>query len=240
MTMIERLRANALAAMGEREAAVRAAWGEDFEDFLTYLAFAAGEREASFEILKYEIWRRSVRRTLVVTGERCTGAAEDGSDSPLLLGMHDVAKLLAPVSCMESEGRNGREPNALTLFFSGGSPLTRSMGEYLGSEMAAQFNAMTSDAYAPCVQFENASLNTGDQGRVIGGLAFARNVDRVVVVHVVDHIARFAATIAAAIDDLICAHNARLQKIVGVDTRFGLRKMPEFFFYPCGDWKDLA
>lgn len=231
-----------------REVALREMWGDGFDSLVDYLAFACPPTHIGLDMLRLSIANRPYCRTAVLAGERCSGAdIKRGSDSPILLGLVPVMKLLAPVSWMSSEGRTGREPNALSLIFSGGVLNREEMGELPGSVMAEQFNVMTSWVYRSVVEAESLSLNTGDQGRMLAMLLFVRRVERVVFCHVVDHIARFAATVMAALQQLVDAENQRLDALgdryfhpdhepIRSRIRAARRKMPEIVFIALSSW----
>jgi hypothetical protein len=261
MTEFSASREAVLGAMGStcREDAMRKLWGDGFDSLLNYLALACAPTDVGMGILRESIERHPVRKTMVLTGERCSGAdLEHGTDSPVLLGLVPVMEALAPVSCIRSEKRTGRELNALSLIFSGGVTLTPQMGELPGDVMAAQFNALTNKVYADVVGADSFSMNTGDQGRVLAAILFARRIERVVFCHVVDHIARFGATITVALKQMIDAENGRIEDwacsvsdAMGMGTmtneagraamdklRASRRAMPEIIFVALGDWND--
>lgn len=233
-----------------REAAMRELWGEGFDPFLDYLALACAPTSVGLDALHDSIEQHPVRKTMVLTGERCSGAdLEHGTDSPILRGLVPVMDMLAPVSCIRSEERNGREPNALSLLFSGGVTLTPEMGELPGNVMAEQFNAMTSGLYTHVVGADSFSMNTGDQGRALAAILFSRRIERVVFCHVIDHIARFGATIMAALRQMIRAENDHLEDLIGLyegaeheatrnRLRAARRVMPEIVFVALGTWSD--
>lgn len=250
-----------LAAMRSvgREVALREMWADGFDPLVDYLAFACAPTGVGMDILRESIRRRPVRKTMVLTGERCSGAdLKHGTDSPILLGLVPVMEMLAPVSCLKSKERNGREPNALSLIFSGGVTLTPEMGETPGNIMADQFNAMTGGVYQDVVGADSFSMNTGDQGRILAGILFARRIERVVFCHVIDHIARFAATVTVALQQLVEAENGRIEDRIGnishamnagtmeLDAGRAVikallaarREMPETIFVALGAWSD--
>ena len=235
-----------------RFAAMQRLWGGQFEDLLNYLALATPATRYGLDLLRHDVQQKPQCSTVVITGERCTGTKDDGSDSPILLGVAKVAEILAPVSCMESLARNGREPNALTILFSGGVKYVTAVGEYPADVLAAQFNALTHNQYASAVAFETASLNTGDQARILAGMLYTRRPKRVVFAHVKDHVARLAATVTYALRQMIKAENYRLCLMgeglilddgpanVALRGRFtaARREMPEILIVAIGEWSD--
>lgn len=232
----------------DREVALREMWGKGFDSLVDYLAFACAPTDVGLDVLRASIANRPVCRTVVLTGERCSGAdIMRGSDSPILLGLMPVMELLGPVSWMSSEGRTGRESNALSLIFSGGVLHREKMGELPGSVMAGQFNDMTNGAYRSVVEVEGISLNMGDQGRTLAVLLFMRRVERVVFCHVVDHIARFGATVMAALQQLVDDENRRLDALrdryyhpdhepIRSSIDAARRQMPEIVFVALSSW----
>jgi len=230
--------------------AMQRLWGGQFEDLLNYLALATPGMEYGLDLVRHDVRQKPQCSTVVITGERCTGTKDDGSDSPILVNVAKLAEILAPVSCMESLARNGREPNALTILFSGGVRHATAAGEYPADVLAAQFNALTHNQYAPAVAFETASLNTGDQARVLAGMLYARRPKRVVFAHVKDHVARLAATVTYALQQMIDAENHRLYLVgeglildhspgeIALRARFDAarREMPEILIVAIGEW----
>ena len=243
-----------------REDAMRELWGEvGFARLVEYLAVACAPTEVGMSTLRDSIVAHPVRKTMVLTGERCSGAdLDEGTDSPILTGLAPVMEMLAPVSCLRSEERTGREPNALSLIFSGGVTLTPEMGELPGNVMAEQFNRMTDNVYRDVVGADSFSMNTGDQGRTLAAIAFARKIERIVFCHVIDHVARFGATVTAALQELVDAENERIDRrcadiramwtdmdMSGHDAANAIEKlnaarrvMPELVFVALGDWID--
>lgn len=232
----------------DREVALREMWEEGFDSLVDYLALACAPTGVGLDSLRVSIADRPCCRTAVLTGERCSGAdIEHGSDSPILLGLMPVMESFASASWMRSEGRTGREPNAPSLIFSGGVTDRRQMGELPGDVMAEQFNVMTDGVYRDVVGVEPLSRHTGDQGRMLAAYLFACRIERVVFCHVVDHIARFGATITAALQQLVDAENRRLDALRdryphpdhgpirrSIDTAH--RKMPEIVFVALSSW----
>ena len=245
MTIDPERRQLLLQYMGGERQAMEEGWGDEFGPLLDYLTLACFPDQGR-DRLRAALEARPVARTMVLTGERCTGAAEDGSDSPIMLGMVEAVSMLAPhATKVPGLARNGREPDALSVIFSGGQMLTRVTGELPGSELAAQFNALTDDEFASYVQYEQCSLNTGDQGTALGGLVWARNVQRLVIVHVVDHIARFAATV---LEGWRANRDGRLapardwlakDKIARADFDKLNRPWPELHLLPVGSLDDV-
>lgn len=249
---------NAMRSVG-REDAMRELWGSRYGSLIEYLALACMPTDVGLDILLASIARHPMRKTMVLTGERCSGAdLEYGTDSPILLGLVPVMEALKPVSRLRSAERNGREPNALSLIFSGGMTLAPELGEVPGNVMAEQFNAITDNVYRDVVGAESFSLNTGDQARVLAAIVFARKIERLVFCHVVDHIGRFAATVTLALKRLIDAENELVEEQICKVRRFAKigvvnadasnavlqtleasrREMPEMIFISFGDWSD--
>ena len=233
-----------------REAMMRELWGSGFDLLVDYLALACAPTHVGMRILQESIARRPVCKTMVLSGERCSGAdIEHGTDSPILLGLASVMELLAPVSCIRSEERTGRESNALSLVLSGGVTLMPQMGELPCDIMIEQFDTMTAGRFKDVIGADAFALNTGDQGRVLAAILFARRIERVVFCHVVDHIARFAATVTVALKQLIDAENDRLEDLIvrysgdehealRVRIRAARPTMPEVLFVALGTWGD--
>lgn len=234
-----------LAAMGDQEQVMRKDWGKEFDALLKYLSLACFPDQGR-DRLQAALVARPVARTMLITGERCTGERADGSDSPIIKGVTEAMTMLAPyVTDLPGFARHGREPGAFSIVFSGGQMLTRSMGELPGSELAEQFNIHTGRIYQKYVQSENLSLNTGDQGNILGSLMLGRDVERVILVHVVDHLARFAATLmegwrvcrdgrAAAVSELW------EQGVLSPDhVLHAMRSFPELHLLPVGSLDDV-
>ncbi len=235
---------NAMERQGQREE-LEKGWGQEFSSLVQYLALATSP-EFGWGRLQEVIRVKPVARTMVLTGERCTGDAEDGSDSPIMLGMTRLLGLLGPnATKVPGLARNGREPDALSVIFSGGQLLTRATGELPGSELARQFNTLTEGRYASYVQSEDISLNTGDQGTGLGGLVWARRPERLIVLHVVDHIARFAATVLegwrANRDGRIAqAERFHLDGYLSAqEVLTVVREYPEIHLIPVGSFDDV-
>lgn len=232
----------------DREVALHEMWGKGFASLVDYLAFACAPTDVGLGVLRASIANRPSCRTAVLTGERCSGAdIKSGSDSPILLGLVPVMELLGPVSWIPSEGCTGRESSALSLIFSGGVTDRQQMGEQPGNVMAEQFNIMTAGVYRNVVGVESLSRHAGDQGRMLAMLLFAHRVERVVFCHVVDHIARFGATVAAALQQLVDAENQRLDELrdhyfhpdheqIRNSIDAARRKMPEIVFVALSSW----
>lgn len=241
---------SAIMGVGRMDA-MRAMWGDGFDPLLDYLGLALPPQDVGLDMLREAVAREPVCSTMVFSGERCSGDdLTNGTDSPILLGLAEVMAVLAPVSCMQSEGRNGREANGLALVLSGGVTITPQMGELPADVMIRQFNGITGGVYSAVIGADSCSLNTGDQGRVLAGLAFARRPKRLVFAHVRDHDARFAATIVYALKQMVDAENrgldaliARLREQSPDDPNIGKaeaakRVMPEVLFVAFGGWED--
>lgn len=237
--------ARVLGAMGAQREDLEIGWGKEFGPLVRYLGQVCFW-EMGWNRLRRAVEEKPIARTMVITGERCTGAAEDGSDSPILQGMRQVLNLLGPHATKKPGlDRNGREPDALSVVFSGGQTLTRATGEFPGSELAQQFHDLTLGEFESYVQHENLSLNTGDQGAVLGGMVWTRNPLRVVVVHVPDHIARFAATLMEgwrANRDGRVAEARALQEqglLTPEQVLSIVRPYPELHLLAVGDFEDI-
>ncbi|MBI4449506.1 hypothetical protein HY634_00425, partial [Candidatus Uhrbacteria bacterium] len=83
------------------------------------------------------------------------------------------------------------------LLFTGGVyGLEAVYGERPAAALAADFNARTANAFAPRVSVDQFSQNTGHQARIIGQIVRSVGYQRIVVCLPIEHVARFAATVA--------------------------------------------
>lgn len=230
--------------MSARLGHMRQVWGDGFDGLLDYLAVATATTDVGIKVLLESIRLSTSCRTMVLTGERATSQEND----PVLMALACVAGVLGPVSSIGA-GRNGREENALSIVFSGSQLHSPHENEVPADVMACWFNELTGNEFDSVIGCDLCSLNTGDQGRVLAALAFARKAERLVFVHTVDHIARFAATVCYALQQMVHAENARTHALFNGALRRSdeelifasagaFRKMPEIIFVAVGNWTD--
>lgn len=231
--------------VGQRPA-MRNLWRGQYDVLVNYLAIATAPKMVGIDLLRQDVRDFPGQTTIAITGERCSGARVDGSDSPILLGMAQVANALAFEHCVDRTAED-----RVKIVFSGGIKNRQAMGEFSGDVLAAQFNALTENSFNDAVEYESLSRNTGEQARILAAMLFARRPDRIVFVHVKDTIARFAATVMFALRQLNETENFRLSSagqntiatgIPGPKLRKALdvarRTMPKIFFVSLGDWED--
>ncbi len=211
----------------DRRLEMEGSWGPDFPELLEYMAYATAPLSASFEVLRHAR-RDSGGRTMVVVTEYCSSDLEsspgtlDDAFRSALGGASDIL-----------EGSN----ETFVLCASGAS--TRSVRvvqavSLVAAEIGAHFPPIAG------VGFEGCAMNLGEQARMIGGLAYARRVKRLVFMSPVASIARVAATHACALQQIVDAENVRLHELTtrGVISpeSWDRRQMPEVLFVAVGEW----
>ncbi|MEK7105182.1 MAG: hypothetical protein AAB865_00645 [Patescibacteria group bacterium] len=150
--------------------------------------------------------------TLIIVGERDRWVAELQAGAALTAAsaVRDRRSTMDPA-------RNVANPFQI-LFTGGCYGLEETFAERPALGLMHNFRALAGGAFDPWLTVDQMSVNTGHQARIIGAMIACMNYRRVVIVQPIEHIARFAATLAF---DLV-----------------GRQIRPEFYFFGVGEWSD--
>lgn len=169
-------------AMAPYREALERVWGAEFPALTDYLAVATAPWRQNAAVLRAELKRAPHAPTLILVGERA--AAAIGMRREQFLAVLQAVKLCEPQTPFH-------------LLFTGGVyGLEEMYGERPAAALAADFNERTRDAYAARVSVDQFSQNTGHQARIIGQIVQSVGYQRIVVCLPIEHVARFAATVA--------------------------------------------
>ncbi len=167
-----------LSAMAEHRNGLEQLWGQNFPALVSYVARATGSWKQHLDALRRNITKDAPRPTLIIVGER-------GSSHEPVHAATAAAELMAP-----------HVPHWDILFTGGVYGLAASHGEVPAATLASWFHNDTGHQFGSRASVDQFSKNTGHQGRIIGQIVRTIGYDWIIVCLPIEHIARFAATLA--------------------------------------------
>jgi hypothetical protein len=200
----ESLTQTVLTGMAPHEEAVKRIWKEDFPDLVSYLSHTAAPLCHQLAVLEADLIHVPQDRSLIITGECWGGDLSSGEKNTALLAAMHAAFLLKKYTPSPLPA-SLRQPSAeapFLLVFSGGVRGNEAFGEIPSYLLRAQFETMTDHLFASLTFEEGLSINTGMQGRLLASYIQTVQAKRVIIALPMEHAARFAATIASALQDL--------------------------------------
>lgn len=205
--------------MAEWKPALSKLWGDRFGDLVDYLTFATTPWQWNVSDLQASLKRAPTAPTLILVGERST------TGDPATNGQYKAA--LQAVKLVEN--------SPFQVMFTGGVyGLEAFYGERPAWQMAQDFDRLTSGAYARQISVEQFSQNTGHQARVLGEVVKRIGFGRVVICIPIEHVARFAATLAF---DMVERWTDDFER--AKDAGKPMPKLAEMIFFGNGDWEDV-
>lgn len=203
-------------AMAPHEAHLRSVWGDQYDALVRYTAFATRRPERELERFGQAVDRDPKTRTLFVIGTRYASCF--GLQADIVAAAADIMRAL------DGGINKGHATTRLfQILISGGCwGIEHLFDDRPGLLLLDDFRERLGNRFDPWLSVDQTAQNTGHQALMLGRLAASPlNFSRVVMALPIDHLPRFAATVAFEF------------KRLGI---LADEVLDQFFFFGVGEW----